>query len=49
MQHSCTVNLIKRRDREQVIGSEDNRGGGLIIGAKETIPVSVIKNDLMMT
>ena len=37
---------IKRRYREQVIGSEDNRGGGLIDGAKETIPVSVIQNYL---
>ena len=37
---------IKRRDRPQHKGNEDNRGGGLITGIKDTIPVTELKNDL---
>ena len=37
---------IKRREREQEVGSELNRGGGLIIGVKDNIPISEIKNNL---
>ena len=37
---------IKRREREQKVGSELNRGGGLMIGVKDNIPISEIKNNL---
>ena len=37
---------IIRRDREQKRGKENNRGGGLLIGIKETTPYREIYNDL---
>ena len=37
---------IKRREREQRKGKEDNRGGGLLIGIKDTIPVRELQNNL---
>ena len=37
---------IKRRDREQLKGKENNRGGGLLFGIKEIIPSTEMKNEM---
>ena len=37
---------IKRREREYKVGSELNRDGGLIIGVKDNILISEIKNNI---